>query len=255
VGTKSVTAEPRYFEAASGHSIAYHLTEGSGPGVVFLGGFMSDMEGSKATHLEAWAKARGQAFLRFDYSGHGQSSQAFTDGCIGDWYDDALSLMEEVTDGPQVLVGSSMGGWISLLIARADHIPLAAFVGIASAPDFTEEGFWASFDSAERQALEDEGVVYVPSDYGDPYPITKRLIEDGRDHLIFPKPLSLECSVRLFQGTEDASVTIETATRLMDHLQCPDARLTFVKGKDHSFSDPECLSLLTKELDVILDTL
>ncbi|MEM8978855.1 MAG: alpha/beta hydrolase [Pseudomonadota bacterium] len=250
-----MTAKPQIFEAASGHKIAYHQTEGQGPGVVFLGGFMSDMTGSKATHLEAWAKARGQAYLRFDYSGHGQSSEAFTDGCIGDWYDDALSLMEEVTRGPQILVGSSMGGWISLLIARSDHIPTAALFGIAAAPDFTQEGIWPSLDAQDRVTLARDGVVYVPSDYGDPYPITKKLIEDGRDHLIFPKPLKLDCPVRLFQGTEDTSVSTQTATRLLDHVEAEDARLMLVRGADHSFSDAVCLDILTKELDVILDTL
>jgi len=162
-----------------GRTLAYHKTDGAGPTVVFCGGFKSDMEGSKATYLEAWAKRTGRAFLRFDYSGHGQSSEAFEDGCIGDWFEDACAAIGLI-DGPLVLVGSSMGGWISLQIARAMPQKVAGLVGIAAAPDFTEDGIWASFDEVMRAKLMREGRVAVPSEYGDPYIITKRLIEEGR---------------------------------------------------------------------------
>ena len=159
--------------------IAYARTEGQGPGVVFLGGFMSDMTGTKAQFLQDWATAQGRAFLRFDYSGHGQSSGAFEEGSIGDWAEDALAVIAALTEGPQVLVGSSMGGWISLLVAKAMPDRIAGMVGIAPAPDFTENSMWAGFDEAQRAALMRDGQITIPSDYSpEGYPITRRLIED-----------------------------------------------------------------------------
>ncbi|MEO1918421.1 MAG: alpha/beta hydrolase, partial [Paracoccaceae bacterium] len=167
-----------YLEANK-RRIAYHRTAGDGPGVVFLGGFKSDMEGTKAFFLEDWAKANGRAFLRFDYSGHGSSSEAFTNGCIGDWAADAMAAIDALTTGPQVLVGSSMGGWISLLVCRARPDRVKGFVGIATAPDFTE-AMWAGFNDAQRGEIMEMGQVEMPSEYSDdPYIITKRLIEDG----------------------------------------------------------------------------
>ena len=230
-----------------GREIAYHLTEGAGPPVVFLGGFMSDMEGTKALHLEAWAQARGRAFLRFDYSGHGASSGRFEDGTIGQWAEDARAALSLVA-GPAVLVGSSMGGWISLLIARETPEAVAGLVTIAAAPDFTEDGFWAGFDADQRATLERDGVVPVPSDYGAPYPITRALIEDGRDRLVLRAPLALPMPVRFLQGTADADVSVATAVRLMEHVTGPDIRLTLVKGADHRFSSPDCLDLLERTI-------
>ncbi|MEL7177106.1 MAG: alpha/beta hydrolase [Pseudomonadota bacterium] len=233
-----------YLNTPQNRRIAYHYSDGQGPGVVFLGGFKSDMEGSKATHLEAWCRAQNRAYLRFDYSGHGGSDGAFTDGCIGEWAADAQAAITELTDGPQVLVGSSMGGWISLLTARAMPQKVAGLVTIAAAPDFTEDGFWAGFDADQRAKLETEGQVALPSEYGEPYIITERLIEEGRDNLVLRSPLQLPFPVRCLQGTADNAVTTETALRLLDHVTCDDIRLTLVKGKDHSFSDPECLSII-----------
>ncbi|WP_375281041.1 alpha/beta fold hydrolase [Pseudooctadecabacter sp.] len=234
-----------------GRDIAYHMTPGTGPTVVFLGGLKSDMEGTKAIFLENWAKARGQAFVRFDYSGHGISGGEFTDGAIGDWFEDACAVLGRI-DGPVVLVGSSMGGWISLLVARAMPDRVAGFVGIAAAPDFTEDGFWAGFDDVMRAKLMREGRVALPSDYGEPYIITKRLIEEGRDRLVLRDPLKLACPVRLVMGTADTSVPVDWGTRLLDHLICDDARLTLVKGADHSFSAPECLPVIERALDEVL---
>ena len=242
----------QFHTSPQGHRIAYHKTEGTGPTVVFLGGFMSDMTGSKATHFEDWAKARGQAYLRFDYSGHGASDGAFVDGTIGQWASDARSVIEATTTGDLIFVGSSMGGWIPLLNMPYFEDRMKGFVGIAAAPDFTEDGFWASFSDAQKAQLMDQGKVDVPSDYGEPYPITRNLIEEGRNNLVLRTPLAVPCPTRLFQGTEDSSVTRETALRLFDHITCEDSSMTFVQGEDHSFSTPNCLCLLTQTLDDLI---
>lgn len=244
-------AGPSYLETGAGRRLAYHKTDGAGPGVVFLGGFMSDMEGTKALALEDWARAAGRAFLRFDYSGHGQSDGAFTDGSIGDWAADARAVIEALTDGPQVLVGSSMGGWISALLIREIPERLAGFVGIAAAPDFTEDSMWAGFAADDRAALERDGVVHLPSDYGDPYPITRRLIEDGRQNLVLRDRLAMPFPVRLLQGTEDADVDRQVALNLLDHIEGPDVRLTLLKGADHRFSTPECIALVIAAIDEV----
>lgn len=214
------------------------------------------MEGSKALHLAEWARARGRAFLRFDYSGHGQSAGEFEDGCIGDWAEDAARAIAELTEGPQMLVGSSMGGWIALLTAKRRPDRVAGIVGIAAAPDFTEDSMWAGFSQDQRAALEQDGRVELPSDYSeDPYVITRKLIEDGRDHLVLREPLPLPFPVRLLQGTADADVPQDVALRLLAHMDCPDARLTLVKGADHRFSGPAELALLTDTLDAMTHTL
>ena len=226
-----------------GRRIAYHLTDGQGPAIVFLGGFKSDMGGTKAVHLEAWARTQGRAFLRFDYSGHGESAGAFTDGAIGDWLEDAQAAVGLVA-GKLVLVGSSMGGWISLLLAREMPGRIAGLVTIAAAPDFTQDSMWAGFSPDQKAQLE-AGQVALPSDYGEPYIITKRLIEEGRDWLVLRQPLHLPFPVRFLQGTADADVKMDVALRLLDHAQGPDMRLTLVDGADHRFSDVACLDLIT----------
>lgn len=232
-----------------GAQIAYHKTEGHGVGIVFLGGFKSDMEGTKAAYLQQWAKDSGRPFLRFDYTGHGQSSGKFVDGCIGDWANDAVAAINMLTDGPQVLVGSSMGGWIALLVCRSISEKVKGLVGIAAAPDFTEDSMWASFDEAQRSQILNEGQLDLPSEYSDePYIITKKLIEDGRKQLVLRTPLSLPFPVRLLQGTEDADVSRDVPLRLLDHLDADDARLTFAKGQNHSFSTPECLDMITSAI-------
>ena len=231
-----------YLHTPEGRRIAYHLTPGKGPTVVFLGGFMSDMGGTKAVHLERWAKARGQAFLRFDYSGHGQSSGAFEEGAIGDWAEDAVAVTQALTEGPVVLVGSSMGGWIALLVARKVS-QVAGLVGIAAAPDFTEDSMWAGFSPEERRRLEAEGRVDMPSDFDAPYTVTRRLIEDGRRHLVLRSAIAPFGPVRLLQGTADADVEPSVALRLLGHLE-GDVWLTLVKGADHRFSTPDCLGLI-----------
>lgn len=237
----------------AGNALAFHATPGQGPGVVFLGGFKSDMEGTKALALENWARRTGRAYLRLDYSGHGQSGGAFEAGCIGDWMADALAVIDHVCDGPQILVGSSMGGWISLLIARAHHARVAGLVTVAAAPDFTEDGFWADFTPEQRITLVKAGQVAVPSEYGEPYIITRRLIEEGRDHLVLRSPLPLPFPVRMLQGTADTAVSTETATRLLGHATSPDMTLTLVKDADHRFSEPDNLALLERSIIEVLD--
>lgn len=211
------------------------------------------MTGTKALHLENWAKIHGLGFLRFDYTGHGASSGAFEEGGIGDWARDAADILAALTAGPQILVGSSMGGWISLLLAKRAPERLAGLVGIAAAPDFTEDAMWAAFSEAQRQALMAEGRVALPSDYSDdPYVITRKLIEDGRQNLVLREPLAIAAPVRLLQGTADRDVDVSVAMRLLDHLQGQDIRLTLVKGADHRMSEPAELDLLTATLEAMI---
>ncbi|WP_120501389.1 alpha/beta fold hydrolase [Roseovarius sp. EL26] len=245
-------AQAEFLETSTGRRIAYHKTLGQAPGVVFLGGFKSDMDGTKAVHLEAWAQAQGRAFLRFDYSGHGQSSEGFTDGCIGDWAADAMEAITTLTEGPQVLVGSSMGGWISLLCAREMPKKVAGLVTIAAAPDFTEDSMWAGFDESQKAALERDGQVALPSDYGEDYIITRRLIEDGRHQLVLRELLSLPFPTRFLQGTADEDVNMSVALRLLEHAKGPDLRLTLVDGADHRFSDETCLLLTEQSVEQVL---
>ena len=230
--------------------LAYTRTSGREPGVVFLGGFRSDKEGTKAIYLQEWAQRHDRAFLRFDYSGHGQSSGEFLDGAIGDWFEDAVDIISSLCDGPQVLVGSSMGGWISLLIARERPDLVAGLVTIAAAPDFTEDSMWAGFDAGQKAKLAEAGYIELPSEYSEgPYVITRRLIEEGRERLVLRTPLALPFPTRFLQGTGDADVDTSVAYRLLDHAQGADIRLTLVKGADHRFSDPDCLAMIEQAID------
>jgi pimeloyl-ACP methyl ester carboxylesterase len=237
-------------ELGDGRRLAYCLTEGTGPGLVFLGGLCSDMTGTKARFLEACARELGRAFLRFDYTGHGTSSGEFSDGCIGDWARDAADAILKLTSGPQILVGSSMGGWIALLLAGRLAGRIAGMAGIAAAPDFTEDAMWAEMNPAQRKQLQDTGRITLPSDYSDePYQITRRLIEDGRNNLVLRTPLELPFPVRLLHGTNDRDVPLDVALRLLDHATGPDIRLTIIKDADHRFSEPENLALIARTID------
>ncbi len=242
-------SEPDFFETDNGRKIAYHKTDGAKPAVVFLGGFMSDMEGTKATYLESWAKQQGRAFLRFDYSGHGLSSGAFRDGCIGEWANDAQQVIMALSTGPQILVGSSMGGWIALLMAKRIPQRIAGLIGIAAAPDFTEDSMWGGFSESQKAAIMKNGQLALESDYSDePYIITKKLIEDGRNQLVLRSPLKLPFPTRFLHGTDDTDVGISVALRLLDHVDGDDARLTLVKGANHSFSEPENLTMIRRAI-------
>jgi len=235
-----------------GRKIAYHLSAGRGPCVVFLGGLKSDMQGTKAVHLEAWAQAQGRAFLRFDYSGHGESSGTFEQGCIGDWAEDAQAAISALSDGPLVLVGSSMGGWVSLLMAQRMPERISGLVTIAAAPDFTQDSMWANFSDAQRDEMATSGQVALPSDYDAPYIITRRMIEDGRNQLVLRSPLNLPFPTRFLQGTADNDVDMALALRLLDHATGPDMRLTLVDGADHRFSDAACLDLIESTVAEVL---
>jgi len=237
---------------AQGRLLAYHQTTGIGSGVIFLGGYRSDMGGTKAVALEAWAKARGRAFLRFDYGGHGGSGGDFTELGIADWFDDARAALN-LTQGPQVLVGSSMGGWLALLLARAYPERIAGLIGIAAAPDFTEDSLLPSLTVVERAAMDRVGLIERPSGYSDgPYIFTQRLIDQGRANLVLRAPLALPFPTRFLQGTADTDVPVAVAQQLFDHASGPDIRLTLVKGADHRFSTPDCLALIESSLDEIL---
>ncbi len=249
--TEHADPNPSYLDTPQGRRIAYSRTDGAGPGIVFLGGFMSDMTGTKAVHLEAEARAQGRAFLRLDYSGHGASSGTFEEGCVTDWTADAVAVIEALTKGPQILVGSSMGGWIALLIARTMPERVAGLVTIAAAPDFTEDSMWAGMNDIERAKLMREGRIFMPSDYDAPYTITRHLIEDGRRNLVLREPLELPFPVRFLQGTADTDVDISVALSLMDHANGADMRLTLVDGADHRFSTPDCLALIEAALDEV----
>jgi len=236
-----------------GTTIAYHRLAGRGPGVVFFGGFGSDMTGAKALALEAFCKARGQAYLRFDYLGHGQSSGRFEEGTIGSWMADALAVFDACTEGPQVLVGSSMGGWIMLLVALARAERMAGLVGIAAAPDFTEDLIAAKLAPAEKTVLARDGVLEVANPYGDaPTRITQRLVEEGAAHLLLRGPIPVRCPVRLLHGMADADVPWETALHLLARLETKDATATLVKGGDHRLSEPADLRRLARVLDALL---
>jgi pimeloyl-ACP methyl ester carboxylesterase len=231
--------------------LAWARLPGSGPGVVFLPGFRSDMGGSKAIALRDHCAARGRAFLRFDYSGHGESAGHFEDGTIGQWAEDAIAVLDALTEGPQVLVGSSMGGWIALLLARARPERIAGLIGIAPAPDFTEALMWPAFTEAQRTEIMECGVLHLPSQYGEPTPVTRALIEDGRRQSVLGAPIPLGCPVRILQGMRDPDVPWRHALRLVEAIAGDDVRLHLIKDGDHRLSRPQDLALLAETLDAI----
>jgi pimeloyl-ACP methyl ester carboxylesterase len=235
-----------------GNTVAYARTPGRAPTVVFLGGFRSDMTGTKAMALEAWARKTGRAYLRFDYLGHGQSSGRFEDGTIGRWLDDSLAAIDSLTSGRLVLVGSSMGGWLSLLVARARPERLAGLVLIAAAPDFTERMLLQGLSSEDRAALEREGRLERPSQYSpEPSVFTWKLIEEGRNHLLLDKPLRLPCSVRLLHGQSDPDVAWEYSLQIARHLEAPEVVTTFIKGGDHRLSTPADIARLIATVEEV----
>src|SRR6267154_1425124 len=232
--------------------IAVRQRPGGGPGLFWLGGFKSDMQGTKAQALDAWAREHGRAFTRFDYSGHGESGGSFADGTIGRWLEESLAVFVTCCDGPQVVIGSSMGGWIALLLVRelARRDPpaaarIAALVLIAPAVDFTEALMWQRFSPEIRQEIEQKGAWERPSRYGDePYPITRALIEEGRRHLLLDGMIETGCPVRVLQGVQDPDVPWQHAVDLTARLAQDDVVLTLVKDGDHRLSRPEDMERL-----------
>jgi pimeloyl-ACP methyl ester carboxylesterase len=235
-------------DRGDGVELAWSKLEGRRPTVVFLPGYGSDMTGDKATMLATFCERHGQAMLRFDYSGHGASGGRFEDGTIGIWSTDALSAIDRLTEGPLVLVGSSMGGWIALIAALARRERVAGIIGIAAAPDFTETLMWTRLSVEQRVALMDHGVIHQPSRYGDPTPITRALIEDGRNHLVLTGSVPLNCPVRLLHGQADPDVPWEMALKIADGLTSGDVQVILVKHGDHRLSRPQDLALLQRTL-------
>lgn len=244
---------PRILTRPQGATIAYNRLAGNSPGVVFLGGFMSDMTGTKALALEDHCRQRGRAFLRFDYSGHGQSSGTFEEGTISQWVDDALFAINTLSDGPQVLVGSSMGGWIMLLAALQLKERACGLIGIAAAPDFTEDLIAKELTQRQRQIMARDGFVRVASDYDDEdYIITQKLIDDGLHNLLLGGDIPLNLPVRLIHGLQDTDVPWTTALKLQEKLTTTDVEVTLVKDGGHRLSEPADLKRLSATLDMLL---
>jgi pimeloyl-ACP methyl ester carboxylesterase len=240
--------EPTFITVGSDSAarrIAVRARAGGAPGLFWLGGFNSDMKGTKALALDAWAAEHGRACVRFDYSGHGESGGAFRDGTIGRWLEESVAVFDASCSGPQVVIGSSMGGWMALLLARelarrgARRASLAGLVLIAPAPDFTEELMWKGFSPEIRQEIETKGVWLRPSQYGEPYPITRALIEEGRNHLLLGKAIDVGCPVRILQGAQDPDVPWKHAFALAHRLPADDVVLTMIQDGDHRLSRPQ----------------
>jgi pimeloyl-ACP methyl ester carboxylesterase len=245
---------PEILTRKDGASIAYHKLTGTAPGIVFLGGLHSDMTGNKALYLEDYCRRRGQAFVRFDHFGHGGSSGDASMGTIGRWAEDAIAVLDSLTQGQQILVGSSMGGWLMLLAALARPARIDALVGVAAAPDFTEDPLWPRLDAAQRRDLQDGGAITLPSEY-DPAGYTYRLslFEDGKRHLVMTDAIALDCPVRLLHGIDDKSVPWQTSQSLAERLDSRDVVVSLVKHGDHRLSREPDLARLGRTLDELLN--
>lgn len=240
-------------ERGAGVALAYELLEGAGPVIVFCPGYASDMGGTKAMRLWHWCDVTGRAMLRFDYSGHGQSGGRFIDGCIGDWFQDAAHVIAAVLGEREiVLVGSSMGGWISLLLGCGMGARLRGMVLIAPAPDFTERMAKPALSAAQWEILQTQGVVYQESQYGDPLPFTLKLLEDGARHLLMDGEIPIDCPVRVLHGMRDKDVPWQLSLRLAECLRAEDVRLVFLKDGDHRLSREQDLTLLERVVGEVL---
>ncbi len=252
VGTPPATRRIAFLNRAAANSAL--------PGLVWLGGFMSDMRATKASFLDEQAARTGRAFLRFDYSGHGESEGRFEDGTIGAWLEESLAVIRQESRGAQILVGSSMGGWLALLCAEAlaksgEAERLAGLVLIAPAVDMTERLIWDGLKPNQCREIEKKGRCFLPSAYSDqPYPITRALIEEGRKHLILDGTIRTHCPVHILQGMNDADVPWTHATRLVEHLAGDPVTLTLVKDAEHRFSRPADLALLAQAIENIVAT-
>jgi pimeloyl-ACP methyl ester carboxylesterase len=240
--------EPAFIEVGQGEAgrrIAVRARAGGAPGLFWLGGFNSDMKGTKALALDAWAAEHGRACVRFDYSGHGESGGRFADGTIGRWLEESVTVFSQFCEGPQVVIGSSMGGWMALLLARElgrraqTRATLAGLVLIAPAPDFTEVLMWNGFSPEVRDEIMTKGVWHRPSQYGEPYPITRALIEEGRNHLLLGSAIDVGCPIRILQGAQDPDVPWQHAFALAHRLPSEDVVLTMIQDGDHRLSRPQ----------------
>ena len=245
------------FGGESENEIAYMKNQGQElervPGVIWCGGLKSDMEGSKACALHEWAAGAQRDFIRFDYFGHGVSSGTFSKGTISRWAQDTVQVIDELSEGPQILIGSSMGAWAALLAALARPDQVKGLLLVAPAPDFTEKLMWAGFSEDIRHTIMEDGVYYEPSDYDEPYEISRDLILDGRENLIMDAPIDFQGPVRILQGMNDAVVPVTHAQSLMDVIISSDMEMTLVKNGDHSLSTPSDLRRLIRTLEELSD--
>jgi len=246
-----IAAPPHLSEAPE--KIAYKMTGGfdGSPTIIWCGGLKSDMEGSKAEHLHQWAKEEGLNFIRFDYYGHGESSGRFRDGVISRWGQDVVTVMDELSQGDIILTGSSMGGWSSMLAAKARPGRVKALVLINPAPDFTEKLMWANWSDEVKDAIITDGIYYEPSEYDEPYEYSRELIEDGRDHQLLDSPYQFSGPIRILQGAEDAVVPPVYSRKILDVVSSEDTSYCLVKGGDHSLSRPQDLTRLTETISEI----
>jgi len=248
--------EPDHIDVA-GNSIAVRHRDGAAPGVMWLGGYRSDMKGTKAAALDEWAAASGHAFTRHDYSGHGESGGDFAEGTISRWLEESLAVMRAFTKGPQILVGSSMGGWIALRMAQelagTGERRVAGLLLLAPAPDFTSELVEPQLSDAQRRALDEKGYFEEPSGYSDqPYIYTKALIEDGRRNSVLKGTIDTHCPVHILQGMEDPDVPYSHALRLVEHLPADDVTLSLIRDGDHRLSRPQDIAMLVRTLESLI---
>ncbi len=242
-----------FLDRGDGTRIAFSRDPGNQPTFVFLPGFGSDMTGDKATHLAEHAKWRGLATLRLDYSGHGASEGAFEAGTIGQWCRDVLAVIDRTSEGPLIVAGSSMGGWIALLAALARPARVAGLLLIAPAPDFSEWGLWANFSAVQRETMAREGEVRMPTPWNEELRITRALIEDGRQHMLLGGEIPVGCPVRIVHGQADEQVPWEVSLKVAERIPGPDVRVTLVKDGGHRLSRPRDLAELCANLDALID--
>jgi pimeloyl-ACP methyl ester carboxylesterase len=246
-------SKEQFFNNQNGTRIAYNHILGNKPTIIFLSGFMSDKEGTKALALEEFSQQEGHGFVRFDYTGHGHSGGDFTEGNIDIWLADSLQVVDQISVGEVILVGSSMGGWLMLQIALQRPERVKALLGIASAPDFTEGLMWDDFSDEVKANLERGEVYNLPCDDEGFYPITMQLIESGRRNLLLDKDkIAINCPVRLIHGTEDKDVPFAVSEQIVEKLESDDVNLRFVEGGDHRMSSPEHIAIILEELGQVV---
>ena len=247
----------KFYEINDDENLAYSQVfakknKKKSPGVVFLSGLKSDMEGTKAIFLHNWALKQGRDFIRYDYRGHGLSSGKYEETSLSEWLEDTTNIIMSLTEGPQILVGSSLGGWLSLLFAERYSEKVAGIIGIAAAPDFTEQYTEENLSKNQKEEIKQTGKLSFNSEYFDePLTITKKLIDDGNKNLVLNKNININCPIRLFQGSEDADVPISVSLRIMEKIQSKNVKLTLVKDIDHRFSTNDCLELIKEAIEEI----